>query len=37
MGRDVVHIYNGLLLIHKKDQNWVIFSDVDGPRVCQTE
>ena len=34
---DVVHIYNGMLLSHKKG-NWVICSDVDGPtRVCHTE
>ena len=25
-------IYNGILLSHKKKQNWVIFSEVDGPR-----
>ena len=34
---DVVHIYNGILLSHKKEQNWVICSEVDGPRVCHTE
>ena len=34
---DVVHIYNGILLIHKKEQNWVICRDVDGPRECHTE
>ena len=33
---DVAHIYNGLLLSHKKKQNWVICSDVDGPRDCHT-
>ena len=27
----------GLLLSHKKEQNWVICRDVDGPRVCHTE
>ena len=31
---DVVHIYNGILLSYKKEWNWVIFRDVDGPRVC---
>ena len=30
---DVVHIYNGILLSHKKEQNWVICRDMDGPRV----
>ena len=33
---DVVHIYNGVLLSHKKERNWVICSDVDGPRDCHT-
>ena len=27
---DVVHIYNGILLSHKKERN----RDVDGPRDC---
>ena len=35
--KDVVHIYSGILLSHKKEQNWVICRDVDGPRVCHTE
>ena len=30
-------IYNGILLSHKKKQNWVICSEVDGPRVYHTE
>ena len=34
---DVVHIYKGILLSHKKEQNWVICRDVDGPRHCYTE
>ena len=34
---DAVHIYDGILLIHKKKQNWVICSDVDEPKVCHTE
>ena len=34
---DVAHIYNGILLIHKKKWNWVICSEVDGPRDCHTE
>ena len=34
---DVVHIYNGQLLSHKKEQNCVICRDVDRPRDCHTE
>ena len=34
---DVAHIYNGILLSHKKKWNWVTCSEVDGPRVCHTE
>ena len=34
---DAVHIYNGILLSHKKEWNWVICRDVDGPRECHTE
>ena len=30
---DVVHIYNGILLSHYKEQNCAICRDVDGPRV----
>ena len=33
----MIHIYNGILLRHKKKRNWVICSEVDGPRVCHTE
>ena len=33
---DVVHIYNGILLDHKKEGNWVICRDVDGPRDGHT-
>ena len=29
-----IHIHNGILLSYKKEWNWVIFRDVDGPRVC---
>ena len=30
MGKeDVVHIYNGILLSHKQELNWVICRDVD--------
>ena len=34
---DVVHIYNGILLSHKKERNWVNCREVDGPRDCHTE
>ena len=34
---DVVHIYNGILLSHKKEQNNAICSDMEGPRDCHTE
>ena len=34
---DVAHIYNGILLSHKKEWNWVICSEMDGPRDCHTE
>ena len=34
---DVAHIYNGLLLSHKKEQNNDICSNMDGPRDCHTE
>ena len=34
---DVVHIYNGILLNYKKERNWVICRDVDGPRESHTE
>ena len=33
---NVAHIYNGILLSHKKKRNGVICSEVDGVRVCQT-
>ena len=34
---DVVHIYNGILLSHKKERNWVICIGMDGSRDCHTE
>ena len=34
---DVAHIYNGILLSHKKEQKWVIFRDVDEPIECHME
>ena len=30
----MVHIYNGILLSHKKEWNWVICRDKDRPRDC---
>ena len=34
---DVVHIYSGILLSHKKEQNNAIYSNMDGTRDCHTE
>ena len=34
---DVVYIYNGILLSHKKEKNWVICRDVDGPGDYHTK
>ena len=34
---DVAHIYNRILLSHKKERNWVICRDVDGTRDCHIE
>ena len=34
---EVVHIYNGILLSHKKERNWVIYRDMDGSRGGHTE
>ena len=33
----MVHIYNGILLNHKKEQNNAICSNMEGPRDCHTE
>ena len=33
----MVHVCNGLLLSHKKEQNCIICRDVDGPRDCHTD
>ena len=32
MDKDVAHIYNGILLSHKKEWNNAICSNMDGPR-----
>ena len=34
MNKDTVQTHNVILLSHKKEQNWVICKDVDGPRDC---
>ena len=33
----MIHIYNGILLGHKKEWNSAICRDMDGPRDCHTE
>ena len=33
----MVHIYNVILLSHKKEWMWIIWTDVDGSRACYTE
>ena len=33
----MAHIYNGILLSHKKKRNGVICSEVGGVRFCHTE
>ena len=33
----MIHLYNGILLSHEKERNWVICRDMDGPRDCHTE
>ena len=35
--QDVVHRYNGILLSHEKEQNWVRSSEVDEPRAYYRE
>ena len=37
MNKDVVHIYNGRLLSHKKEWNKAMCSNMDGCRDCHTE
>ena len=34
---EVVHVYNGILLSHKKEWNNVIWSNMDGPGVYHTK
>ena len=33
----MVHIYNGIVLCHKKEQNNAICRNMHGPRDCHTE
>ena len=33
--KDEVRIYKGILLSHKREQNWAICRDMDGPRDCE--
>ena len=35
--KDVVHMYNGILLNHKKERKNAICSNMDGHRDCHTE
>ena len=37
MDKDVVYLYNGILLSHKKEWNNDICSKMDGPRDSHTE
>ena len=37
MDKDVAHIYNGILLSHKKERNNAICSNMDGPRDYHTK
>ena len=34
---DVVYLYNGILLSHKKEWNNSIFSNMNRPRDCHTK
>ena len=34
---DAVHIHNGILLSHNKEQNNAIFNNMDGPRDYHTK
>ena len=35
--KEVVHVYNGILLSHGKEWNNAICNSMDGPRACHTE
>ena len=32
----MVHVYNGMLLSHKKEHIWVSLDEVEGPETCYT-
>ena len=32
MDKEVGHVYDGILLSHEKEQNWIFPRDMDGPR-----
>ena len=34
---EVVHLYNRILLSSKKERSWVIYRNVDEPRVSHSE
>ena len=34
---DVVHIYSGILLSHRRERNYALCRDMDGPRDYRTE
>ena len=34
---DTAHVYNGMLLNHKQEQNNAIHSNMDEPKDCHTE
>ena len=37
MDKYMVHVYNGILLNHKKEQIWVSSSEMEKPETCYTE
>ena len=37
MEKNVVHVYNGIFIIYKRERIWVISSELDEARVCYTE
>ena len=37
MDKYMAHVYNGILLNHKKEQIWVSSSEMEKPETCSTE
>ena len=37
MDKDVVHIHSGIILSHKSEWNNAVYSNMSGPRNCDTE